>query len=188
MLIRNLYTASNIIVFGLVPAGSSPPQAAYSIDGSSPTSPHIATTSACVPNQQLFSSGNLGAGPHNLTIKVTTASKDQPYILDFLLLCRADSDASESSTAATETHGKSSKDGIIVGAVLGTIALLLFIVICVWLFVRRRRQRQGRLRKLQLHLSPSPVASWVYWNSRECFSFIDPWLCCAFIHASDLSV
>ena len=168
MLTQKLYAASMAVVFGLVPAGSSPPQASYSIDGLPPTSSHMAATNACVPNQQLFNSGNLDAVVHNLTIEVTVASKDQPYILDYLWLCGAgDDSASENSTAETETHAKTSKDGIIVGVVLGTMALLLSIAICVWLFVRRRRQRQARLRKLQLHLSPSPVSSWVYWNSRE---------------------
>ncbi|PIL23135.1 hypothetical protein GSI_14444 [Ganoderma sinense ZZ0214-1] len=79
-----MFNASSITVFGLVPSGSSPPQASYSIDGADPISPHMASTSQCVPNQQLFDSGNLVAGVHNLTIEVTTASKDQPYILDYL--------------------------------------------------------------------------------------------------------
>ena len=163
-----IVAASNVIVFGLVPSGSSPPQASYWIDGVPAASPHMAATTQCVPNQQLFNSGdNLGAGLHNLTIDVTTASQDQPYILDYLWLCKGSSDASESSTAQTETHGRTSKDGVIVGVVLGTIALLLAIAICVWMFIRRRRKRQAHLRKLQLHLSPSPVASWLYWNSRE---------------------
>ncbi|KAM5543475.1 hypothetical protein V8D89_002726 [Ganoderma adspersum] len=160
-----MFNASNIIVFGLVPSGSSPPQASYSIDGLSATSPHMAATTQCVPNQQLFNSGNLAAGLHNLTIDVTMASQSQPYIVDYLWLCGAGTDASESSTAATETHSKTSKDGVIVGVVLGTLALLLAIAICVWMFVRRRRKRLARMRKL--HLSPSPVASWLYWNSQS---------------------
>ena len=76
MLTRNLRAASMTIVFGLVPAGSSPPQASYSIDGSLPTSSHMASTSACFSNQPFFNSGNLDAGMHNLTIEVTTTSKD----------------------------------------------------------------------------------------------------------------
>ncbi|KAI1794308.1 hypothetical protein LXA43DRAFT_883739 [Ganoderma leucocontextum] len=161
------FNASSVIVFGLLPSGSSPPQASYSIDGLPPTSSHMATTSACIPNQQLFNSGTLDAGLHNLTINVTVASPDQPYILDYLWLCGAGAATSEGSTADTERHSKSSKDGIIVAGVLGAVALLLAIAICVWLYVRRRRNGQARLRKLQLHLSQSPVASWLYWNSRD---------------------
>ena len=104
----------------------------------------MAATTQCVPNQQLFNSGeNLaGAGLHNLTIEVTAASQDQPYILDYLWLCRSSPDASESlTTSGTETHGKTLKDAVIVGVVVGAITLLLVISICTWVFMRRRRRR-----------------------------------------------
>ncbi len=147
-LIRELYIASNIIVVGLVPHGSSPPQASYSIDGVSMAAPHLAATSQCVPNQPLFGSanGNLGAGLHNLTIDVTAASQDQPYILDYLLLCRAITDTSKSPIAETKTPSKKSKDGIIVGAVFGTVTLLLAIVFCIWLSRMRKNTEQLKSR------------------------------------------
>ncbi|KAM5543479.1 hypothetical protein V8D89_002730 [Ganoderma adspersum] len=87
-----MLNASTVVVFGLVPSGSSPPQASYSINGLPATSPHMGATTQCVPNQQLFNSGNLTAGVHNLTIEVTTASKDEPYILDYLWEQESDSE------------------------------------------------------------------------------------------------
>ena len=107
----------------------------------------MAATSQCVPNQQLFNSGDdSGAGLHNLTIEVTVASQDQPYILDYLWFCQSGSDAAESSTTSgTETHSKTLKDGDIVGIVLGAITLLLATAVCVWMFIRRRRRRSEAL-------------------------------------------
>ena len=142
-----LHTASSISVVGLVPPGSSPPVASYSIDGLPPTSQKLASTTVCVPNQPLFDSGDLSPGPHNLTITVNQASVDQPYILDYLGFCQSSSsDAAESSTTSgTETHSKTLKDGDIVGIVLGAITLLLATAICVWMFIRRRRRRSEAL-------------------------------------------
>ena len=140
-----LSTASRIVVFGLVPSGPSPPQASYSIDGLLETLPHMASTIQCVPNQQLFNSGDsLGSGPHNLTINVTTANQDQPYILDYLWLCDDNIVLSNgtSSTITTSAHVKLTEDTTIVAAILVTVVLILAIAFYVSLSRIRRKTQQ----------------------------------------------
>ena len=80
----------SIIVFGLMPSGSSPPRASYVIDDLPLKSPVPATTTECLSNMQFFKSDTLvhTGRPHNLTISVMQASVDQPYILDHLWLCK----------------------------------------------------------------------------------------------------
>ncbi|EJF56862.1 hypothetical protein DICSQDRAFT_174454 [Dichomitus squalens LYAD-421 SS1] len=120
---------SSIVVFGLVPPGPSPPLASYSIDGSLPTAVNLGSTTECIPNQQLFSSKPLsGLGPHNLTIFVNQTSSEQPYILDYLWLCGANSNSTASDHSGSDqseaSHDKSSTDSIIIGTVLGGVILL----------------------------------------------------------------
>ena len=100
----------------------------------------MAATTQCVPNQQLFNADdNFGAGLHNLTINVTTASQDQPYILDYLWLCKGNQ--SETSTAET---GKTSKDNFLIGAVgvLGGVAVLFIAIVLGILLSRIRRKNR----------------------------------------------
>ena len=85
---------------------------------------------------------------HNLTIEVTTTSKDQPepYILDYLWLCGAGNSTFESSTAQPETHSKTSNDGIIVGVVLGIVILFLALAPFALLSrIHKKAQRQETL-------------------------------------------
>ena len=141
---RKLSAGSRIVVFGLVPSGPSPPQASYLIDGLLET-PHMASTIQCVPNQQLFNSGDsLGSGPHNLTINVTTANQDQPYILDYLWLCEDNVVPSNghNSTITTSAHVNLTEDMTIVAAILVTVVLILAIAFYVSLSRIRRRTQQ----------------------------------------------
>ncbi|KAM5543487.1 hypothetical protein V8D89_002738 [Ganoderma adspersum] len=118
-----IFNGSTIVVFGLVPPGSSPPQASYSIDGLDLASLPIAATDQCVPNQWLFNSGDMTDGLYNLTINITAASDNQPYILDYLWLCDESTEISVYQSPP-EPQSPTLSVGFIVGLVLGTVALL----------------------------------------------------------------
>ena len=137
-------TVSSVIVFGLLPSGSNPPLASYSIDGAPPVAPNLPATTSCVPNQQLFNSGTLSSDPHNLTIFVNQTSSAQPYILDYLWLCMGSNSMAQSDQSDDSNHGRhgqSSIDGVIIGSVLAGVILLLVIAFSVWFYIRRRRRR-----------------------------------------------
>ena len=137
-------TVSNIIVWGLVPAGSDPPLASYSIDGAPPVAPNLPATTSCVPNQQLFDSGTLSSDAQTLTIIVNQTSSEQPYILDYLWLCKATSDlegsAPHGNHSHKESHSLSLTAGAIAALVLGGVCLLS-IILNVWFCMSRRKKR-----------------------------------------------
>ncbi|KAM5543480.1 hypothetical protein V8D89_002731 [Ganoderma adspersum] len=159
------FDASNIIVFGLMPPGSFPPQASYVIDDMPRAAPQLNTTTECLLNQQLFNSSTLAdvGRPHNLTVLVTQASVDQPYILDHLWLCGPGSQLVQNSTGITgngngtwsgrpnsaQAQGTLSvKDVVIIGlaSVLGlttVLALLVYIRLGITRKARRMREPPG---------------------------------------------
>ena len=150
--------ASSIIVFGLVPSGSSPARASYAIDNIPVVSPRLAATTECISNVQIFNSSTLvDVGQlHNINISVTQASIDEPYILDHLWLCKAGTrvvqspngttgpDGNEDPPTGASSRGLSAKDAAIISlaSVLGLVVILaLAVYIYVRFWVPRRRQR-----------------------------------------------
>ncbi|KAI8972876.1 hypothetical protein BD414DRAFT_531521 [Trametes punicea] len=166
------FNGTSIVVFGTVPqsnATTAPPSATYSIDGGRAVQRSLPIADVCIPNQQFFQSFELSPGAHNLTINVTTPD-ETPYILDYLWFCTTKTPQTSSSVSVetkAASHDKLSRlDAIVLGSVLGGVFLLLCIATLVWLVIRRRRRRIRSLRKL--HISGSPVSSWLHWNSRIC--------------------
>ncbi len=148
-----------------MPSGSSPPQASYVIDDLVPTSPQLAATTTCTANQQLFNSGALVeiGEPHHITISVTRASVDQPYILDHLWLCEAGSRAYQDTTGITPSaswtgngnlptvdgnstsapaQGTSAKDAIVItlASLLGVVTVLC-VSVFIWFRIARKKTR-----------------------------------------------
>ena len=162
------------MVFGNIPPGT--PAANYSIDGGASTFTRQPSVQNCVPNQPFFMSSPMKPGNHTLEIVVTSASDKAPYILSFVQVCGgfppspppSSSSARVSGTLASQTTAAATEtktsvrpiDGVIIGSVLGSVFALLLLVFLLWWLLRRRRQRQKRLR--QLHITASPVSSWIF--------------------------
>lgn len=147
---------TQIYVMGILLPNGSPPDASYSIDGQNASAGEsLPAVKMCTRNLFFFNSQNLPASNHSLRIDVTTAAADHPYILDYVFVCNND------PHSAKDPH----REGVIVGAVLGSVIFLLITGFLVWILIRRRRRRQQQLRQLQI--SASPVSSWLRWQSGQ---------------------
>lgn len=158
--LRLFFSGTSIVVFGTVQQSNQsfpPPNASYSIDGRPAFEFPLPTSAMCIPNQQLFHSPSLHPGQHNLTITVTTAGT--PYVLDYLWVCNP------SPAPSLPRHDSSHTDAIIVGSVLGGAIFLFGLAAVAWFCIRRQRKARQHLRKL--HISASPVSSWLHRQSNS---------------------
>ncbi|KAH9916983.1 uncharacterized protein BXZ73DRAFT_105676 [Epithele typhae] len=152
------FNGTSITLVGSLP-GPTIPAANYSVDGIFASGPQLPSAQTCTPNQPFFqSSPGLTPNLHHLTIDVTSASAKAPYIIDYAIDL-LDCPHKPTAASSNKTAGLAPIDGVIIGAVLGGVALLVALGVLVWWLLRRKRQRKERLRRLQI--MASPVSSWV---------------------------
>lgn len=116
---------------GTVPNGTDPIIANYSIDGQTPQTRSVPSSSQCaLPLEPFFSMAGLKNGEHYINISVVQVG-ERPYMLNFFAL---------DPTSKPHQEPKKSNAGKIAGGVVG--GLILLALICgISFFVWRKRQR-----------------------------------------------
>ena len=161
---------TDITLIGIIPPtddSAEVPTASYVLDGKRDPGRTLSVVHTCTRNQVFFEAHGLSPNTsHTLTINVSRTSPKVPYIIDYAFVCNNKKGSSDRSADGVSSKSKTlSKDGVIVGAVLGSIIFLLIATFLAWFLVRRRRRRQRQLRQLQI--DASPVSSWLYSHSSE---------------------
>ncbi|THH26393.1 hypothetical protein EUX98_g7796 [Antrodiella citrinella] len=155
------FNGSMIIIVGIVHASNAtvpPATAAYTIDTSPPTVLPLPVATQDIPNQQFFQSSQLTPGEHTLTINVT--SNGSPYTLDYLFVCGSGGPALPVASGVG-LHDDLPPDEfvsktvtIIVGAILGTVMLMLLVALAYVLWWSKWRSTRRR----RIH---SPLKEWL---------------------------
>lgn len=124
-------------------ASVSPAVATYSIDNDTATELPLPAASRNIPNQEFFQSQQLNQGQHNLLINVT--SEGSPYTLDYLIICGGNLHFAPIAPAVTGAHNQisqsssSNKLAAVVGAILGTMLLIILVgLVLILLKITRR--------------------------------------------------
>ena len=98
------------VVGAIIPYITGPlPAAEYAIDGQSPATLTLANTSRPLIGVTFYASPALANGTHVLTVNVTTATSNAPYLLDYLAVSNATHHgaASVSSSTSASSSGSS---------------------------------------------------------------------------------
>ena len=139
------------------------PAAQYAVDGSSLTTSSVPNTTRTLTGAKFYTSEYFPFGFHTLTVNVTTATDNAPYLFDYLAIDTTDPPASSSSSSSSATssfsHTSSSSSptssdtalhaqgastsnaptGAIVGGVIGGVVLLAAIAIGAWWLWKKNR-------------------------------------------------
>lgn len=160
------------------------PVAHYSVDGAFEqvrTGPNVSTVQG---NALFYQINNLPLEVHTLTINVTTASSDNPWIFDYLRIANA-TDANPQSTSLTSTTAPASSSSSaaaiasvapsasnssssfpkapVVGAVAGGVVLMVALLVLLYYLWRRACMRAQELEFEDFRGRPDDP-------SRECLS------------------
>ncbi|KAI0698211.1 hypothetical protein C8T65DRAFT_832284 [Cerioporus squamosus] len=159
------FTGTRISLFGVViPYISGPlPAAQYAVDGTSLNTSTVPNTTRTLTGVNFYTSEYFPSGPHVLTVNVTTATSDGPYLFDYLAIDTTDPPASSSSSSSSVTRSSSQTSssaspsgsgsalhavaasksaaptGAIVGGVVGGVILLAAIAIGAWWLWKKHR-------------------------------------------------
>ncbi|RDX47667.1 hypothetical protein OH76DRAFT_1405738 [Lentinus brumalis] len=160
------FNGTRISVFGVViPYITGPlPAAQYAVDGVSLNTSTVPNTTRTLTGVNFYTSQYFPSGPHVLTVNVTTATSDGPYLFDYLAIDTTDPPASSSSSSSSSTTSSSSQTsssaspstsgtalhaealskssaptGAIVGGVVGGVILLAAIAIGAWWLWKKHR-------------------------------------------------
>ena len=139
------------------------PAAQYAVDSSSLTTSSVPNTTRTLTGAKFYTSEYFPFGFHTLTVNVTTATDNAPYLFDYLAIDTTDPPASSSSSSSSATssfsHTSSSSSptssdtalhaqgastsnaptGAIVGGVIGGVVLLAAIAIGAWWLWKKNR-------------------------------------------------
>ena len=153
-MLTNHGVGTQIFVFGLLPPGSEPVSASYSIDGGPPQTRTLEaspSTSYFIGNTTYFGSQQLTNTGHNLTISVEqTGQNGRDFTLDYFEVVQVKSNSSQNMSSSSNKisgskSGGGSHVGAIVGGILGAFAFLL--LAGLFLFFRRRKTCQLRTQR-----------------------------------------
>ncbi|RPD63362.1 hypothetical protein L227DRAFT_387075 [Lentinus tigrinus ALCF2SS1-6] len=159
------FQGTRITVFGVViPYISGPlPAAQYAVDGTGFNTSSVPNTTRILTGAKFYTSEYFPFGFHTLTVNVTTATDNAPYLFDYLAIDTTDppasSTSSSSSTTSSSSHTSSSASpsgsdialhtqgasksnaptGAIVGGVIGGVVLLSAIAIGAWWLWKKNR-------------------------------------------------
>jgi len=149
------FTGVSVTWFGVYPEElpRAPSLASYSIDDSADSAfalKGLAPKSHTLYNQLLFKTEPLPLGTHTVTVKYLSDHKSTPLALDYLIVDTGTSITRTPTTTASPTlpsasiaavSGSSKKHINVIGAVLGTLAGVLVLLVLIFVYYRHRRRK-----------------------------------------------
>ncbi|KAI0744564.1 hypothetical protein C8Q76DRAFT_851561 [Earliella scabrosa] len=179
------FTGTRISVVGVVIPYISGPLAAahYAVDGAWQNTSSVPNATRILTGVNFYTSQWLPLGDHVLTVNVTTASLDAPYLFDYFVVDSTSAPASSSFSSSSSTSRSTltphldqvsaavSQEpfptGAVVGGVVGGVALLIAIALGIWWLRRHNRSydessyayvKTGQYDPLESHIDVYPFA------------------------------
>lgn len=130
------HKGSQIFVVGLIPNGTDPITANYSIDGGPPQTRSVPSNNGCgpIPVDAFFSMTGLEEGKHFINITMVELG-NRPFMFNYFAV-----DAPLAVASSPKSDAKQSHAGELAGIVVAVVALLVFLSFAVFTVIRRRRR------------------------------------------------
>ncbi|KAG6826767.1 hypothetical protein H0H92_014522 [Tricholoma furcatifolium] len=172
------FHGTNIAAFGTMDITSGGVETSYSIDGATPTTASSQPASTDIHMQQFWRSDDVSIGDHKLVVNMTKVNSDQganegTIWFDYFMVTdptitsttTVPNPSQPLATASTSTSPSSSPNGahpdagIIVGAVIGGLFLLLAAVFIFVFYLCRRRPSASQERLVEASFIPNRRAT-----------------------------